>query len=67
MRRLAAIVPVTHYLSTVEFKCLVSCQMEFAGEEFASLPATTGVPPARDRNKAKDPKVSGHAIALRFH
>jgi hypothetical protein len=51
-------------LLTGNLKCVISCNMEFAGEEFALLPATRGVPPARDRNKAKDPKVRNNATAL---
>jgi hypothetical protein len=36
--------------------------MEFGGEEFGLLPATTGIPPARDKIKIKDSKVCEHLI-----
>lgn len=32
-------------------------KMEFAGVEYALLPASRGVPPSRDKSKNKDPKV----------
>lgn len=32
-------------------------KMEFAGVEYALLPACRGVPPSRDKSKNKDPKV----------
>jgi hypothetical protein len=35
-------------------------EMDFGGEEFAMLPAPTGVAPARDKKKIKDPKVCEH-------
>lgn len=38
--------------------------MEFAGEEVVLLPGTTGTPPARDKNKIKDPKVRHLGIKL---